>query len=438
MGKTRKNIINVLSKYLGRTFFLRSRHLINHINRSKENILIRNYQNRTDKLVISIAQKEKINIVFFVISMSMWKYHDLFLQLKDDTRYNPVIVPFVVPYSTPEISKEMRDDIIEYCQTNSFTCEEYFDYKEFKYKNCENLYNADVVVFTQPYDTAFKELKIKNFMEKSLFLYTPYGVQVDESSQFYDNLLQNIAKFIFLSCPLELECQKQASRNHGQNARVVGLQIFDEIKNEEITPWKEDNRKKIIWAPHHSIRKIDMLYKSNFLEICDDMLELAKQTADKFQFAFKPHPSLRGKLNEIWGRDKTDWYYKQWDSLENTFVADSRYAALFKFSDALIHDCSSFTCEYLVTGHPALFLSKGGHNLGLNEFGSACYDQHYKGSSIKDIRHFLENQVSDGNDYMKENRNSFVEKELISYNDKGVGKNMFNSLEELLSYPPHT
>ena len=436
MGTTRKNIANLISKYLGRTFFLRIKHLINQINRSKENILITNYQNRTDGLVKYIAQKERINIVFFVISMSMWKYHDLFLLLKEDAKFNPVIVPFVVPYSTPEIAKKMRDGIIEYCLTNSFTCHEYFDYKEFKYKNCENLYNTDVVVFTQPYDTAFKELKIKNFMEKSLFLYTPYGVQVDESSQFYDNILQNIAKFIFLSCPLELECQKQASRNHGQNARVVGLQIYDEIKKEESSPWKEDNRKKIIWAPHHSIRKIDMLYNSNFLEICDEMLKLAQQTADKYQFAFKPHPSLKGKLNEIWGREKTDWYYKQWDSLENTFVSDGMYAALFKFSDALIHDCSSFTCEYLATGHPVLFLSRGNHISGLNEFGRACYDQHYKGNTINDIRLFLENQVLDGNDYMKENRNSFVERELISYNHMGVGKNMYYSLGELFSYTP--
>ena len=433
MGKIRKNIAKIISKYLGRSVFVYLTNILTIYRKKKENHIIRKYLRTSDILVEQISKKERIKAIFFVISLSMWKYHDLFSLLKADERFNPVIVPFVVPASSLTLAKEMRDQIVEYCVKNSFNYSEYFDYEKGRYVNCQNLTSADVVVYSQPYNRSYPELRIENYLKRSLFIYTPYGLQVDDSPQFYDNLLQNIAQRIFLSCNLELKCQQHASRNQGINARVVGLNIYEDIKKAKNSPWKNDQRKKIIWAPHHSIRKIDPLNNSNFLDICFDMLTLAKEMSKQFQFAFKPHPSLKGKLFEIWGKEKTESYYGEWKNLENTFISDGLYADLFKFSDALIHDCSSFTCEYLVTDKPVLYLSKGNHISGLNDFGVACYNQHYKGSSIKDIRLFLENQVLAGKDYLKENRDNFVDKELKPFNNNGVGMNMYNLINELFS-----
>ena len=66
-----------------------------------------------------------------------------------------------------------------------------------------------------------------------------------------------------------------------------------------------------------------------------DMVELAKKYQDSIQFAFKPHPVLKFRLINIWGEQKTEEYYKLWETMPNTQLETGDYIDLFLTSDAL-------------------------------------------------------------------------------------------------------
>ena len=49
----------------------------------------------------------------------------------------------------------------------------------------------------------------------------------------------------------------------------------------------------------------------------------------------------------------------EWESLSNAQLETGKYVDLFMTSDAMIHDCGSFTIEYHYTLKPVMYLVKG-------------------------------------------------------------------------------
>ena len=230
----------------------------------------------------------------------------------------------------------------------------------------------------------------------------------------------NICQNVFLENEMVRSIECGMATNKGRNFIVTGylgarkLLVHDESDSQA---WKMQSTdvKRIIWAPHHSILNKDILNYSNFLDIADDMLSLAHEYNGRVQFAFKPHPGLKPKLYDHpeWGKERTDRYYAEWNNMPNSILAEGSYERLFRSSDAMIHDCSSFTVEYLYTGNPVMYVTKDDHLDYLNDFGKACFDVHYKGKSISDIRSFIDRVVMDGQDSMKTIRSEFVNKNLM-------------------------
>ena len=101
------------------------------------------------------------------------------------------------------------------------------------------------------------------------------------------------------------------------------------------------------------------------------------------------------------------------------------YAALFKSSDAMIHDCSTFTGEYLFTGNPVLYLAKEDHVDYMNEFGLLCFNQHYKGRTIEEVDRFIKEVVINSKDPMKKQREEFYNQYLLPPNNRSVAENMY-------------
>lgn len=221
------------------------------------------------------------------------------------------------------------------------------------------------------------------------------------------------------------------SRNKG---RVTGLpfqDILEKDKSEFQDPWKPQNKRKkrIIWALHHTIPTADnILEYSTFLDVADFMLEIAAEYKDTVQIAFKPHPFLLKKLYNIWGKEKTDVYYQKWSKLENTQFESGEYYALFKYSDALIHDCGSFTIEYIYMDNPVMYLSNGKpHTDTLNDFGKADYATHVLGTSKDDIHNFIKDIIAE-KDRLKKEREEFLRKYLTIPDTGNASLNIINSI----------
>lgn len=146
------------------------------------------------------------------------------------------------------------------------------------------------------------------------------------------------------------------------------------------------------------------------------MLEMARKYRDHIQIAFKPHPLLRNKLIDLWGKEKTDEYYSKWKGSENTCVQEGEYVDLFKTSDAMIHDSSSFIGEYLYVNKPVLRTVKDKLDMTAhNKFGVECIKRHYLAYSEQDIEDFIKNVIN-GIDPLKESRTQFLNDVLIPKN----------------------
>ena len=137
-------------------------------------------------------------------------------------------------------------------------------------------------------------------------------------------------------------------------------------------------------------------------------------------------------LHPQWGRQKTDEYYKKWETGKNTNYINGEYIDLFKSSDALIHDCSSFTMEYLFTKKPALFLANFGHDGQANEVAMRAYNAHYKAKTKNEICAFIDDVVLGDNDPLKKARESFFNEVLLPPNGRTASENILEELSKAL------
>ncbi len=398
-------------------------------------LLIFYYQCYQPSILRRIRMQDKIRVVFFLSNLSQWKYDSLFKLLLHNERYEPIIVPFLYPHYTKTEQHHIESDIVTYCIKNDYPYLRGYDIDRGKALPAKEL-APDIVIYTQPYNQGYNFWRINKFWRKSLFIYTPYGICIEKDAQFYDTLLQNIAIINFYPSIYFKQLFEQKVYTKGRNIAVVGNPIYDTLCSNKYvnSPWRlSASYKRVIWAPHHTILQSDFLQYSNFLQVADDMLMLARKYKDQIEFVFKPHPRLLNKLYEVWGSERADEYYHQWETMPNTSVVLGEYNALFWHSNAMIHDCSSFTVEYLYSGHPVMYLSKPGHEEYLNDYGIKCFDVHYKGVNIQDIEAFLVNVVLNDNDTLKTVRDKLYKQELCPPNQQSVGQNMFDFIHNLLT-----
>lgn len=160
------------------------------------------------------------------------------------------------------------------------------------------------------------------------------------------------------------------------------------------------------------------------------MLDFAQKQVGKIQFAFKPHPWLKRELykHANWGQERTDAYYSAWENGVNTQLEQGEYVDLFMTSDAMVHDCCSFCCEYLLTGKPVFFMTRNEKYQAsqLNEMAYAAFYSQYLGKTVADLQTFLKEQVIEGLDPLKEKREMVVKKYLLPPNGKTAAENIID------------
>ena len=64
----------------------------------------------------------------------------------------------------------------------------------------------------------------------------------------------------------------------------------------------------------------------------------------------------------------------------------------------------------------------------LNEFGEKCFSLHYLAHDLYDIENFIEEVVMKENDFRKDERLEFINKELIQWQDKSVAQKIYEEI----------
>lgn len=382
-------------------------------------------------------RKEKINILFITVSSAIWKADALYNAMRCHKRFSVEIL-LCPNMSISDTNLRER----EYHNLRTF-----FDKKGYHYVEwCPPENNAtlgsipatyDIIFYPQPYPglvpNAFDFLKNMH----ALLVSCEYAFHSGNQNWAYNTLYRNIA---WIDCyennaTYQLSCKHKP--NKGANSIVTGLPFVDEFyRNHYHNPWKAQTTpcKKIIWAPHWTIpsQNTNLLNYSNFLQMAEYMLQFAQSQAGKLQFAFKPHPWLKRELynHPDWGKERTDAYYNEWEQGINTQLEQGDYIDLFMTSDAMVHDCSSFCCEYLLTGKPVLFMAKNeGKQVSLlNEMAHAAFYAQYIGHGLEDLQQFLQNQILNDHDPMRDIRAEVVRKYFTPPHGKSAAENIINTI----------
>jgi len=342
-----------------------------------------------------VLNGNKINVYFLVSDKSVWKTDLVFQEMMINSNYNPCII--VIPRINAANILENVEDTYNFFEEKGYSTK--VPFSNGKWQRLECLYNIDILFISNPHKITLPQYLISSLYKK-LTCYVPYFEQIDTNYDgHFNGLTENLCWKIFQISEIHKRIAFKHAFNKGLNIDVVGYPATEPLykKNEQKTnPWKDNSFKKIIIAPHHSISSSTQLANSTFLETAETLQSLPGIFEKSVSFAFKPHPFLKEKLykHPNWGVEKTDQYWDFWKNHENTQLEEGCYIDLFKSSDALIHDCSSFIIEYLYVEKPCLYLNSNIRD-GLNEYGRIGYDAITKSKYNVDIIKFVDSIVAE-------------------------------------------
>lgn len=372
------------------------------------------------KALRKLRNKDVLRCVFFATFEETWKYDVVYQLMEKHPRFDPLILVCpIVNYGYDNMIQRM-DSSYSFFQKKGYQVQKAYHVDSKSYVDVRKDLHPDIIFYTNPYKGLVDDRYFITEFKDVLTIYVPYFYNDTADYELaYDEFLLNVVWRRYLETDMHLKMAARYSRNHGRNAVVTGYPGIEEFlsKSDSFSgaDWKvkDPHFKRIIWAPHHSIYATDAFKYASFMLFCDTMLDLAVKYKDQIQFAFKPHPLLRNKLERLWGREKTDAYYEKWSQMPNTTVVEGDYVDLFLTSDAMIHDSGSFIAEYLYLNKPVLRTLNGIELSSLhNEFGLCCLENHYKAGNASEIDRFIQNVIA-GVDPLKTQRTEFIHEVLI-------------------------
>ncbi len=370
---------------------------------AKKRLLFLQMQKKHQQLIEQIKGKKKIKVVFLAIHKSVWKVDPVFKKMMDDSYFEPLIL--VCPYTAYGEERMWGDmkDTYEYFEDKGYPLLSSYNKDEDRWISLEEI-KPDIVFFTNPHDLTRKEYYKDAYMNY-LSCYVPYHHEVgsfgDNDSQ-HNQLFHNMIWNIFSAHQDSYILAKSVALNKASNISVTGFPAMENLIKMKVNKnfkdvWKtKDERKRVIWSPHHLIN--EEVNQSNFLEYADFFKEIAEKYESKVVWAFKPHPILKSKLylHPEWGKERTDEYYQFWQNSKFTQLELGEYEELFLSSDSMIHDCGSFLAEYIYVEKPVMYLLNNKHNgQFFNSFGKAALNSCRIGKTHENIVYFLENLISE-------------------------------------------
>ena len=293
-------------------------------------------------------------------------------------------------------------------------------------------------------------LRVWNFPLTTLHTLIPYGYPgvTDRDRTFdkgyFDQELHNLAWLIFLESAASLPLARRYCFSGDANCRYTGYPKMDPFfvpqQVEEPSRWQllaangTPHAKKIIYSPHHSLRKEDLITLSTFADNGRWMLDLARKYQKETVWVFKPHPQLGIKaIRYGLFKDQSEWeaYLAAWEALPNATVQlTGGYHRLFQESDAIINDSASFMAEYLFVDKPMLELRRP--EQAFDEFGQQVLELLYQadGKDFSGIERFVQDVVLGGHDPKQPAREAFFRENLDYYHAMGghtAAENIFTT-----------
>lgn len=385
---------------------------------SKEEIKTKlNYEKVLSKLKSKANAGEKIRAVFVCEENQKWGYQFVYELMKSDSRFEvlPVVLYPIITKNRIEFTQEKNK---EFFNKQGIETIDGYDYE--KQANIDLKYfEPDLVFYQQPWYLEGENHPV-NLSKYALTMMIPYGyTTLNENSWGSDavkRVYKNLWRFFSESPYHNKFYEKAAGMRHRDNLTATGTPKLDyyrkPVQPEFEALWK-GKKNRIIWAPHHSIKNHG-LSMSNFEEYAGFMLDFAKNNPD-YSFVLKPHPALKNSCAACGFMTEAEYdsYMDEWNGLENASVyTDGAYFDIFKTSDVLVTDCSSFLAEYFPSKKPVILLDRPAR-APFDKFGMRIEKGFYKVQSPSELQKLLIQLLKEKNDVLKDTRISLLKKEFF-------------------------
>lgn len=384
--------------------------------------------------------KKVVHVSFFILDDCVWKYDGIYRLMEQNERFEPTIL--ICPTMTFDENQRISimDKAYSYFKDRGYRVLYSYDKMSGTWLDVRTELKPDIIFYGSPYDGINRKEYYVTGLPDILSCYITYGYILETYQWVYNLLFHNLLWLQFSESEENHQTSCRLMRTKGTNTVLTGYPLFDLLCNNQMSRdvWKIKDRevKRIIWAPHHSIDEWGVSV-STFLSYHAIMLEIAEKYKDRIQIAFKPHPLLKQRLYLNWGKERTDAYYSTWEQLENGQFESGEYLDLFLGSDAIIHDCMTFTIEYLYTLKPALYLDRrkmgqGKWQLNYNQAGQEAYRLHYHAYNSDEIYQFLEEVILENKDTKYPEKRKFFDENLRPPHGKTASENIMDILTSYL------
>lgn len=357
-----------------------------------------NYNQKLAQLKAEI-KKRPLRVIFLVSEKQKWGYQSLYDKMLADEHFEPIIVTSCITqkHENPDDERCSVEDNIEFFKEKGITTEsayvnnEYIDLKVF---------NPDIIFYQQPWGLPLMHHPFKT-SEYALCCYCSYSIATSKKgSKKSPHFFYSIWKYFLAHDCIKEEYESWMEYNT-ESLYVTGHPKLDVYQNYKADTFKRDKH-YVIYAPHFSIGD-SILNLGTFDWSGYFMLEYAKKHPE-FNWVFKPHPQLRHKFleEEYMSEEELNNYFNEWAKI-GTVYESGDYFDIFKDSDAMITDCSSFCVEYFFTGKPMFHLisDKSARLSALNRLVNA---NHYSIFNKETLEKYFEEVLIKKNDFLYDTR----------------------------------
>lgn len=384
---------------------------------------IKTCQNNYKKLlplILNKIGKKKVRVLFLIRENQKWVYQSLYEILEKDSNFEPLIVVslLTIVHCGKDSTRNNLDDNYKFFKEKNMNVQ--YAYKNNKYIDLKK-FNADIVFYDEPWDLP-KIHKPEYVSRFALTCYSSYSYPLLHYKEEYFIDFYNSLFRYFIEDDTMQDWYESLNKRKIDNYVKTGFIKFDEylnVKDSKSFDWKEKQKIKVIYAPHHSFEKRS-LNLATFRENGRFILELAKKYPQT-TWVFKPHPRFKHRLlkNKIMSESEVANYYEEWGKYGIIHQSGS-YFGMFWESDLLITDSSSFLAEYLPTKKPVIRLVNK-KQVKFNKTGKEIIKSYYNTENNYEIEKIFREIVINKNDVKKEDRKLISEK-LFNINEPVCNK----------------
>ena len=207
-----------------------------------------------------LQHKDVINVVFFVIDESNWKYSEVYERMKTSGRFRLDVLVCPMVNHGKEAMLRTLNQCYNWFSDNEYNVTLSYDEEADEYVDVKKKFKPDIIFYSNPYRGLIDERYYITKYLDVLTVYTPYAFNNNYNFEFcYNDLLHNLVWRYYFETNEHKKYSEQTAISKGRNVVVTGYTGIEKLINgykPTTYPWKikDYKLKKIIWAPHWTIQ----------------------------------------------------------------------------------------------------------------------------------------------------------------------------------------